>query len=328
MRTSERAGLRRCFWQHGLVWEQGWRPNRPKTALWLGTGIHIALAKFYCYPGFDRGPHPADTFEAWAENEVRATWYQEDADDERIKSGDAVQMGIDMLEQYIEFYGDDTDLEILAREQDFQVLIPALAGSHKGEPYVEYDGTWDGAIRFRKSRQVAVFEHKTTTGIGNRDLALDDQAGSYLLVAYEVLREMGAINSREEIAGIYYNFLRKAFRDERPQDADGLRLNKDGTVSKRQPEKLFMRHMEVRFPQEHNNQMKRIVQEAWLRNELRAGRIPRIKNTITLPGPNACKSCPVYEVCRAHEQGGDWRALLEAGYHQEDPYAAHVAKEA
>jgi len=28
-------------------------------------------------------------------------------------------------------------------------------------------------------------------------------------------------------------------------------------------------------------------------------------------------------VCKAHEQGGDWRSILEAGYHQEDPYAAH-----
>jgi hypothetical protein len=232
-------------------------------------------------------------------------------------------MGLDMLEQYIEHYGDDPDIEILCREQDFQVLIPALSGSRKGEPYVEYDGTWDGAVRFRKSRKVAVFEHKTTAGIGNRDLALDDQAGSYLLVAYDVLREMGAIKRREELVGIYYNFLRKAFRDERPTNEQGFRLNKDGTVSKRQPEKLFMRHMEVRFPPEHHSQARRIVQEAWIREELRAGRIPRIKNTITLPGPGACKSCPVYDVCRAHEQGADWRSILEAGYTQEDPYAAH-----
>jgi hypothetical protein len=142
-------------------------------------------------------------------------------------------------------------------------------------------------------------------------------------VAYDVLQEMGAIKKRSEIAGILYNFLRKAYRDERPRNADGMRLNKDGTVSKRQPEKLFMRHMEVRFAEEHHSQARRIVQEAWLREELRAGRIPRIKNTITLPGPNACKGCPVYDVCKAHEQGGDWRSILEAGYHQEDPYAAH-----
>jgi hypothetical protein len=134
---------------------------------------------------------------------------------------------------------------------------------------------------------------------------------------------MGAIKRREEIAGIYYNFLRKTFTDDRPQDAQGRYLNQDGTVSKRQPKRRFYRHMEIRFAQEHHSQARRIVQEAWLREELRAGRIPRIKNTVTMPGPQSCKSCPVYDVCKAHESGGDWRSLLEASYHQEDPYAVH-----
>jgi hypothetical protein len=38
-------------------------------------------------------------------------------------------------------------------------------------------------------------------------------------------------------------------------------------------------------------------------------------------GPFGCTSCPFFEMCQLHEEGGDWLDLREWKYYAEDPYA-------
>jgi len=61
LRTSERTMLRDC--PQKWYWSQveGLEPNRTSPALWFGTAVHEGLAQWYC-EGFERGPHPAETF--------------------------------------------------------------------------------------------------------------------------------------------------------------------------------------------------------------------------------------------------------------------------
>jgi hypothetical protein len=109
LRTSERADFLRCQqmwwwrWREGLV-----STGRTPDALWFGTGVHIALAKWYCGPGAKRGPEPAETWSEWAVDEMRGMKIDQALDDEQ-EAGyiDAKALGIIMLEGYRALYGRD-----------------------------------------------------------------------------------------------------------------------------------------------------------------------------------------------------------------------------
>ena len=71
LRTSERNLFKRCQW----AWERNYidrleNANRFSPALWFGTGIHLALEKWYI-PGAERGVHPVETWKAYCD-EARA----------------------------------------------------------------------------------------------------------------------------------------------------------------------------------------------------------------------------------------------------------------
>lgn len=91
---------------------------------------------------------------------------------------------------------------------------------------MRYNFTWDGVYRDEEDGQLKLMEHKTAASIRLDHLPLDDQAGSYWAVASELLVKQGVLKPGEEIVGINYNFLRKAMKDQRPQNADGYYTNK------------------------------------------------------------------------------------------------------
>src|SRR5690349_22689846 len=72
IRNSERNTLKRCPQRWWWAWRQGLRPiGEISDALWFGTGVHLALAEWYCGPGLKRGRHPAETFDEWSAGELR-----------------------------------------------------------------------------------------------------------------------------------------------------------------------------------------------------------------------------------------------------------------
>lgn len=231
MRTSERRSMRTCvqkWWWNSV---EGLQSKRPATALWLGSAIHESLATWY-QPGLKRQGPMEDPFLAYLEEQVDVATPVRNEDDE-LEYVSAKELGLEMLRNYQKEYGLDEHWQVLATEQPFQVTLPKPKNSiRNGRPVVskrawmKYVGQIDGVYRDLRTNEIWLMEHKTAAQIITHHLPLDDQAGSYWAVATSILRKAGIIGPKEELAGIMYNFLRKAKADERPRNADGFVTNK------------------------------------------------------------------------------------------------------
>lgn len=311
LRTSERGAFKRCAFRWYLEFRMGYRQNSPQAdALWFGVGIHESLAQWY-QKGTKRGIHPADYFDSWAGVEIAfARTYLDDTFDEPVWV-DARELGIAMLDEYVAYYGKDPQWDVISTEQQFKVRI-----LQAGKPVAYFTSRWDGVVRDREDGLVYLLEHKTAAQIVTAYLELDDQGGSYWAVASQLLRNAGILKPNERIAGIIYNFLRKAFPDDRPQNEEGLRLNKDNSVSKRQPPQPFVRAMVERSPKEQAHQLQRIADEVTVMNAVRNHTIP-----ITKTPTKDCPRCPFWIPCNLHERGSDsYKTVLKTNFRQEDPY--------
>lgn len=226
LRTSERKDFKRCPTRWWWAWRDGLRPARQKHgALWFGTGIHLALEKWYV-PGTERGADPVQTWREFVGDQVKLIKVQ-------IAEGDAPEgaetvwmeageLGEAMLRNMLDEYGLDEEWEVIGAEVPFQVVIPH---PETGKPLVVYAGTFDLVARHLPTRKVYLWDHKTAKSIQTGHLPLDDQAGSYWALATFVLRKLGLISKKERIHGIVYNFVMKAPADDRPRNADGLYCN-------------------------------------------------------------------------------------------------------
>jgi hypothetical protein len=135
----------------------------------------------------------------------------------------ALDLGQAMLTGYIEWWGSDDSWSVIEPERsgEVDVVDPAL-----GKAIAIYGFTYDLVYRDLKDGRVKLGEHKTAKAIQIDHLPLDKQAGSYWAIAGPHLRQAGLMGPREEIAGITYNFLRKALPDDRPRNAQGHYTNK------------------------------------------------------------------------------------------------------
>lgn len=315
IRTSERRTFKECQQKWWWAWREGLRPKREnKLPLWFGTGIHLALAEWYCGPGLKRGPHPAETWVDYVGNEE---WVVNSAPAGAEKEWvDAKELGIAMMEGYVEKYGRDEAWHIIAPEQTFQVIIETPSG----KPQVLYVGTFDLVYFDLETETYKLGEHKSYKSLRLDHLPLDDQVGSYWAIAGPVLADRGYDIKNNAISSITYNVLRKAMPDSRPEDELGRKLNKDGSVSKVQPAPLFVREEVLRTPRERSTQIRRISNEAAWMSAAR-----RSPDRITKNPTKDCASfCQFYTMCKIHEKGGrDWEDYRDAMFKVEDPYADH-----
>lgn len=284
--------------------------------MWFGTGIHEAFAQWY-QPGLSRGIPLSEYWSDWVgeeETKVRTAInsnYQEDV------WVDAKELGIAMLDGYLEKYGEDETWDVISTEQSFQIDIPYR---RKDATLAIYAGTFDGVYRDLTDSSIWLMEHKTAKAIMTSHLALDDQAGAYWAVASDILRHEGILKPGEHIKGIMYNFLKKAMPDERPQNDKGQYLNKNGSVSKNQPSPLFLREPIDRSPGERATQIQRIQNEAIWMNAGRKSPDTLFKN----PTKDCSWDCSFYDMCTLHERGGDdWKEYRKAMFTRRDPYADH-----
>lgn len=361
LRTSERAAFKRCAWRWEQEYRYGYKPKagRQADALWFGIGVHEALAPWYG-KGKRRGPHPADAFEKWAGDEIRyaKTWLDDEYEDAVWE--DALELGIAMLEQYVDYYGKDPQWSIIAVERPFAITI-----TRDRKPVAVFKSRWDGVLRSLEDGKVYLLEHKTASQIMTAYLEIDDQGGSYLAVASRVLHAEGVLKPNEEIAGIIYNFLRKSMPDERPQDGQGLYHNKPAkehyaealdaagisTVEQSSPksgpilvEKATLKDLEAaaRFAQINvlGEISKKQPPAPFVRELVERGRaehltqLTRIADEVawmnairngdlpvTKTPTKDCVRCPFFEPCQQHEHGSNsYKAILKYNYVQEDPY--------
>lgn len=220
--SSGARGPQRWWW----AWREGLRPKKETFGpLWFGTGIHLALEKWYRV-GTERGVDPRTTWREFVGTQVE--YVKTLVEDGETGEGtitqwvEAGELGEGILTAYLDEFGSDDQWEVLAVELPFQVSIPKPGTK---TALVVYAGTFDLVARHRTSGEVFLWDHKTAKSIQTGHLPLDDQAGSYWALATHVLRQKGILGKRERIHGIVYNFIMKALPDDRPRNADGLVCN-------------------------------------------------------------------------------------------------------
>jgi Zierdtviridae exonuclease len=185
--------------------------------------------------------------------------------------------------------------------------------------------TFDGVFRDEEDGRIYLMEHKTAGQIQLAYLDLDPQAGAYWAVAAPICRKQGWLGPGEVIAGIQYNFLRKTLPDDRPKNELGECLNKDGTVSKRQPPPAFVRHIVERAPEEARTEMELLADEVQWMLAMRSGAMP-VRRVRT----RECTYCDFFNLCKL-AQRGQTNALEEFQKHkfqQKDPYSRYTIKSA
>jgi hypothetical protein len=224
-----------------------------------------------------------------------------------------------MLDRYVEHWKEiDKEYEIISSEQTFKVPIGRIGG-HR----VYYVGTIDGVWKHLPSQKIRFAEHKTTTAISGAALPMDEQVGAYWTFGPRWLRLKGFLKEGERLDGIIYNWLRKAMRNDDGQwDELGRRVNKDGTISKRQPAPYFDRQLTFRGDVEAERVKARVHQEIADMLDARLHPEKIYKN----PGPSFfpnCKFCSFRDMCELHETGNDWEAFKRAAFVRWQPYDAH-----
>jgi hypothetical protein len=244
-------------------------------------------------------------------------------DPEGTEWEDAKDLGIVMLERYLAKYKGDPGWEVLATEQPFQVLVK---NPRTGKPMFYYVGILDLVMREISTGRVWIWDHKTCGSIDLTALGLNEQFGSYWAFGTEWLQDKNIIRPDyfNDLSGLMVNFLRRGKRDDRPQNEDGLYLNKDGSVSKRQPRPFF--HREPTFRTEHDReQVRRRAMNDFREMEMaRRGDLPINKR----PGMFNCRGCSWLDACELHETGADWERFVVGTTEEYDPYSEHEIRDA
>lgn len=368
IRASERVAFQRCPQAWWWRYREGLVPkSAPADALWFGTGVHLALALWYCGPGKKRGPEPAETWLKYAKEMELAYVRTDDVDDEtHAKYVDAAELGRVMLEGYRERYGRDEHMLVVSPERQFRLALPwpknasnFFAPKELVGVMAELVGTYDLVWRHADTGQFWLEEHKTARSISKHHLALDNQGGTYWATAATELQREGLI-PKGSIAGIEYNFLRKALPDDRPKDAEGYATNKPVksdyiqaltsvgivSVNGKNLDKLSLAQLEMEAKREgllvlgsrskiqpkplfervvvHRTRPERKAQ--LLRAQQDALHMELYRRGLMPPTKSVtkdCRWCPYYDMCELQERGGDWRSLRDAAFRVEDPYADH-----
>ena len=356
IRNSERGTLAKCPQRWWWAWREGLVPKETAKPLWFGTGIHLALAHYYG-PGKKRRKDFIDVWRQYADEEAEYVRVNLGGLDEDVWM-EARQLGEIMLSGYVKEYNHDRHWDVIATEQSFEVSIPYL----NGDGHFILNGTFDGVYRDKNDNKIKLMEHKTAGTISTGHLPMDNQAGTYWMVAQTVGRDQGWLGPKENISEITYNFLRKGMPDDRPKDAKGYATNKPTkqhyidaldeyvewevarTGRPKYPtvevlEAMAADHGLVVLGDRSKNQPARLFERHPVRKTpaQRRKQLERMQDDVELMkmyvdgrlritkhgGRDTCPFCPFKEMCELHETGADWERFKQALYRPTDPYADH-----
>lgn len=349
IRTSERSDYKSCqfYWYHH--WVKGLTTPRVPTWAWFGTAYHRAQEVRYPV-GTKRGPLPEvlAAFEEAVDDETRKVYERGgDLDDEVVHDG--LELGKAMLTAYVHHYGADRRWQVLHTEQPFQIDVRHPV---TGRLIAVYCGTWDLFVWDSWDKVFRVVDHKTRASF-SKDWSfydLNDQAGSYLWVAPEVLQHMGLLKKTDVIDGIVFNMARKAMPQ--PTAEDGVRYNLPkkphylaampdanpkakmvelaklaqtrGLVVRGEPRAVqpapnFERYLTRREPGQRVKQGLKVIDEARHMDLVRRGKLPILKHPT-----EDCVRCPLFEFCQIDEvDPAEAQAYAATMLVKRDPYADH-----
>lgn len=309
VRNSERALFLRCRQAHHWGYTEKLKPKVEAPALRFGTLIHKSLEARYP-KGTKRGPHPTKIFKKLYATELKK------AMDFGFRDGDgkwesARDIGIAMLNGYVDLYGTDDKYEVIATEQTFRYPI-----KHKGKTLAIFVGTFDGVWKNITNGRLLIKDYKTTGQDPTRNphLILDEQATTYMTFGAAALVSAGMLPRFPDY--MLYTFMKKGLPpdEDRPQNKAGQYLNKDGSVSKNQPTALF--HRELIYRDDHTRKMfkERVVRQVLQMKE---------RNVYKSPGYFTCIGCAYADMCEMHESGADLEDYRRSAFTTWDPYDAH-----
>jgi hypothetical protein len=327
LRTSERGTFKRCRWKWWHEFEEQLKPKTAVPPLRFGSLIHMALADYYV-KGVKRGPHPAKSFTKYYNAEIKAQgefgFRVHDLEEDEVWA-EAGELGVAMLTSYVEHWGSDNQWEVLVTEQPFRQLVHHPATR---KPLFWAVGVMDLIVLDRLTKRIHVVDHKSAKTISVQYLSLDLQATSYWTWGLDWIYENELLAPDKRPAGMIYNHLRKAFPDDRPKDEGGFALNRDGSVSKRQPAPYFSRTPIFRDWNERERARYQAISEFFDMEAVRNSE--RLEGIAAPPegayknqGQFTCPGCWCFDFCELHEIGKDWdemRGLVARGW---DPYAEH-----
>lgn len=321
LRTSERSAFKSCRQKWYWAYVDKLSQKRDRPALFFGSLVHAAFEQYYI-PGIKRGPHPAkvlsDLYRAHLDSgkpHVYMKTPKEGADEsERMNAED---LGVDLLEAYVQHYGSDQSFEVISPEQAFQVDV---SSPRTGKYMFTYVGQIDAVIRRIKDGRLGFLEHKTGASLEpfGAPVELDEQNGAYWTFGPDYLQGKGILLRGEELDFVLYNRLRKSMGDQRPTNNEGLSLNLNGSVSKRQPQPRFKREFVYRGDAERLSVFNRTLNEFREMQMVRKGKLAVYKNP-----DKHCGYCEFRSMCEVHESGGEWEAIRDFEMELWDPYEIH-----
>lgn len=327
VRGSERIDFKRCELKWYWAWRKGLVP-RAKTfgALDLGTWAHASLAAWYGQ--VRRQPKQLVAhMEHYAYQAITAAETEGAPEEVIAQAEELAALGVGMMRHYGQVYGRDPEIEIITVEVPLEFsfhFVESLLGEQGRTITVLHKLKPDAVFRLKGFDGVMLLETKTAATIRTAHIPIDDQARPYLAMAELTLKQAGVIGKHERLVGIMYNHLRKALPPDKPKNAEGKYLNKDGNVSARQPPPFFKRS-----PFFMSDRAKAFV----LRRLEREIKTVAAKTVLLRRNPNAWKeldktphySCPkfcqYFTMCALHDEGVDISAMRKSLYTQHDPYA-------
>lgn len=318
VRSHERIDFKRCNKKWYWKWRKGLVPKEISFgALEFGTWMHDALARWYI-AGMRRNGSLVDHFRDVSRYAIAAAKTAGAPEHLTDKADELAVLGEAMSAAYEVHYRRDRKIRVIQAEIPLEFTISDNTGTvvavHRLKPDLvfadEQDGVW-------------LMEHKTAASIRTGHLVIDDQARPYGAMAGPALRKLGLIRSDVDFKGILYNFLRKALPDDRPRDGKGRALNRNGSVSKRQPPVNFQR-VPVRMTSRAKVvTLRRVQSETVLITEmtrgLREGRLTA--DGLPKTPHNSCpRTCQFWALCVAEEEGSDITSMEREMFVRRDPY--------
>lgn len=293
-------------------------PKIPRTALWLGSGVHYALGEYY---GKDRSF--SDLMDAWSEwvesEQERLADLNHDIDKDKLE--ESMALGDNMLRHYYVWAQEHDRFEVIASEVRIKVPLPELGDD------VFFTGTTDGLIKM--DGEYWLLEHKTCARLPEyRVLALDDQGPAYVWGVSQDPKFEG-IRPR----GVLFNFLvKKHTQEPKHLQNGGLSKSKNVRVSpelyryylrkyKLDPEPYagILEHLEYNPSYFRRDPL--IVSDERLEimeRNLRHVAADMVSDPTIYPSQNwswfKCKICPFSTVCTLRLNGADIRPLLRTNF--------------
>jgi len=304
--VTERSTFKFCRRQ----WRYAYRDNltsrnSPHHALWIGQGVHIALAAYY------RGDDPMQSLDQWFWSELGP----DQSPEEQREAEETKLLMTTMIVGYLEFAKTTDDFEVIAVETP---LSARIRGTH-----ATLVGTLDLLVR-RRGR-LWVVDHKTCASFADPlALELDDQMTAYLWLVAQIYGEVPA--------GAVYNQLRKKIPAEPMLLQSGMRLSKDKSVDTT-PEKYLAAIRQYGFNEvDYEDILASLKQNEFFKRELIARNSRELESfgkflvdecremlsvrTSLYPNPTRDCSwgCSYRVLCKSDSEGGDTDALKSTLY--------------